>query len=101
LEKITVSAATATILKMMESLPEPVQERVVEHLQDYIEDMLVLDWETRSLRTILQLMSETLMMTATGSCRGESTSAPSSSASGRSRVATDVRDASSCHHLKG
>jgi hypothetical protein len=39
LKETTVSAATATVLKMMESLPEPVQERVVEHLQDYIEDM--------------------------------------------------------------
>jgi hypothetical protein len=26
-----VSAATATVLKTMESLPEPIQERVVEH----------------------------------------------------------------------
>lgn len=26
-------------MKMMESLPEPIQERVLEHLQDYIEDI--------------------------------------------------------------
>ena len=29
------TAATATVLKMMESLPEPVQEQVLEHLQEY------------------------------------------------------------------
>jgi hypothetical protein len=34
-----VTAASATVMKMMESLPEPIQERVLEHLQDYIEDM--------------------------------------------------------------
>ena len=33
------SAAAATILKIMESLPEPMQERVLEHLQEYIEDV--------------------------------------------------------------
>jgi len=32
------SAATATVVKMMESLPESVQDRVVERLRDYIED---------------------------------------------------------------
>jgi hypothetical protein len=30
-----VTAATATIMKMM----EPIQERILEHLRDYIEDM--------------------------------------------------------------
>ena len=34
-----VSAVSATVTKMLESLPEPAQERVLEHLQDYIEDM--------------------------------------------------------------
>ena len=33
-----VSAATATVIKMIESLPESVQDRVVERLRDYIED---------------------------------------------------------------
>jgi hypothetical protein len=33
------SDTTVTVLKMIESLPEPVQERVLEHLQDYIEDV--------------------------------------------------------------
>ena len=29
----------ATIVKMMESLPKPAQERVAEHLREYIEDL--------------------------------------------------------------
>ena len=33
------SAASATVVKMIDSLPEAVQERVVEHLQDYIADV--------------------------------------------------------------
>jgi hypothetical protein len=28
-----------TIMKMIESLPEPVQERALEHMQQYIEDI--------------------------------------------------------------
>jgi hypothetical protein len=32
------STATATVVKMIESLPESVQDRVVERLRDYIED---------------------------------------------------------------
>lgn len=32
------SAATATVIKMIEALPESVQDRVVERLRDYIED---------------------------------------------------------------
>ena len=34
-----VSAATVTIIKMLETLPEQLQDRVVEHLRDYIEDL--------------------------------------------------------------
>jgi predicted house-cleaning noncanonical NTP pyrophosphatase (MazG superfamily) len=33
------STATLTIVKMLEGLPETIQDRVVEHLRDYIEDM--------------------------------------------------------------
>jgi hypothetical protein len=33
------SAASTTVVTMIDSLPEAVQERVVEHLQDYIADM--------------------------------------------------------------
>jgi len=33
------STTIATIVKMMESLPKSAQERVVEHLREYIEDL--------------------------------------------------------------
>jgi hypothetical protein len=33
------SAAIATIVKMMESLPVDVQEQIAEHLRDYIDDL--------------------------------------------------------------
>jgi hypothetical protein len=33
------SAAIATVVKMMESLPEPVRQQVVEHLRQYIEEL--------------------------------------------------------------
>ena len=31
--------SVVTVTKMLELLPDPVQERVVEHLREYIEDM--------------------------------------------------------------
>jgi hypothetical protein len=33
------TSASITMMKMMESLPEPVQERALEHMQQYIEDI--------------------------------------------------------------
>ena len=33
------SAPTMTIIKMLETLPEPLQDRVVEHVREYIEDL--------------------------------------------------------------
>ena len=33
------SEATMTIIKMLETLPEKAQNRVVEHLREYIEDL--------------------------------------------------------------
>jgi hypothetical protein len=33
------SSASATVVRMIDSLPEALQERVVEHLQDYIADV--------------------------------------------------------------
>ena len=33
------STGIATVLKIMESLPEPAQARVVDHLREYIEDL--------------------------------------------------------------
>ncbi|MBD1846460.1 hypothetical protein H6F89_24145 [Cyanobacteria bacterium FACHB-63] len=34
-----MSAAISTIVKMIESLPDDLQEKVVEHLRDYIADL--------------------------------------------------------------
>lgn len=33
------TGARVTIMKMVESLPEPLQERALEHMQGYIEDI--------------------------------------------------------------
>ena len=33
------TGASVTIMKMVESLPEPLQERALEHMQGYIEDI--------------------------------------------------------------
>lgn len=33
------TAAATTMMKMLESVPEPLQEDVVEHMRDYIEDI--------------------------------------------------------------
>lgn len=33
------SSAIATLVKIMESLPETLQDRVVEHLREYMEDL--------------------------------------------------------------
>lgn len=33
------TATLTTMIKMLESLPEPIQERVVEHMREYIEDI--------------------------------------------------------------
>ena len=61
-----MSAATATVLKMMESLPEPVQEQVLEHLQDYIEDMRdELKWTESFAR------SQDKLVAAAGKARAE------------------------------
>lgn len=34
-----MSNAMMTVVKMMESLPEPLQERVVEHLREFLADL--------------------------------------------------------------
>ncbi|HJW90053.1 MAG TPA: hypothetical protein VJ436_05380 [Anaerolineales bacterium] len=33
------SAEIATIVKMIESMPEPAQQRVIDHLREYIEEL--------------------------------------------------------------
>ena len=46
------STAIATVEKMLESLPEEVQERVVEHLREYILDLQdELEWDALFERT--------------------------------------------------
>jgi len=37
--KYMASEATMTIIKMLETLPEQAQDRVVEHLREYIEEL--------------------------------------------------------------
>jgi hypothetical protein len=47
----------ATIVKMVESLPEPVQDRVAEHLREYIEDLQdELEWDNTFKKTQSQLV---------------------------------------------
>lgn len=33
------SAATVTMIRLLETLPEPLQDRALEHMRDYIEDI--------------------------------------------------------------
>ncbi|MGI0489470.1 hypothetical protein ACN4EK_28990 [Pantanalinema rosaneae CENA516] len=46
------SAAIATLVKMVESLPDELQEKVVEHIRDYIADLEdEKRWDTSFQRT--------------------------------------------------
>jgi hypothetical protein len=50
------STPVATLIKMMNTLPEPAQEQVVDHLREYIEDLHdELRWEARFEQTQPQL----------------------------------------------
>ena len=52
------STVIATVVKMMESLPDPVQDRVVEHLREYIEDLRdELQWDATFKQTQPQLVA--------------------------------------------
>ena len=52
------SAAVATVVKMIESLPEDAQDQVVEHLRDYLEEMRDdSKWENTFKKTQPQLMA--------------------------------------------
>jgi hypothetical protein len=52
------STAIATVIKMMESLPEPAQDQVVEHLREYLEDLQdELQWDTLFKKTQPQLIA--------------------------------------------
>jgi hypothetical protein len=50
------SPAIATIVKMVESLPEPAQDQVVEHLREYLEDLQdEMEWNNLFKKTQSQL----------------------------------------------
>jgi len=52
------SNAIATVTKMLESLPETVQDRVVEHLREYLADLQdELEWDRLFERTQPQLVA--------------------------------------------
>ncbi len=52
------STAVATVIKMIESLPEDAQGQVVEHLRDYLEDMKDdLKWDNAFKKTQPQLVA--------------------------------------------
>ena len=52
------STAIATVTKMLESLPETVQDRVVEHLREYLADLQdELEWDRLFERTQPQLVA--------------------------------------------
>jgi hypothetical protein len=52
------STAIVTVIKMMESLPETVQDQVVEHLRDYLEDLQdEIQWDNLFKKTQKQLIA--------------------------------------------
>lgn len=52
------SETVATVLKMIESLPETAQEQVVEHLREYIEELRdELEWDSLFKKTQPQLIA--------------------------------------------
>lgn len=52
------STAITTVVKMLESLPETVQEQVVEHLREYLADLQdELVWDEMFKRTQPQLVA--------------------------------------------
>jgi hypothetical protein len=49
--------AIATVIKMMESVSEPLQNQIVEHLRDYLEDLKdEIEWDTLVAKTQPQLV---------------------------------------------
>ena len=52
------SLAVATVVRMLESLPENMQGQVVEHLRDYIEDLQdEMEWDESFNKTQPQLVA--------------------------------------------
>ena len=53
-----MTTAIVTVVKMMESLPEPAQDQVVGHLRDHIADLQdERQWDTLLKKTRKQLMA--------------------------------------------
>lgn len=53
------SPTTAIVVEMMESLPAAAQERVVEHLRDYLEDLRdEMQWDASVRLTEYRLVAE-------------------------------------------
>lgn len=52
------STSITTVVTMLESLPDPVQDQVVEHLREYLADMQdELTWDAQFKRTQPQLIA--------------------------------------------
>ncbi|GAB1538065.1 hypothetical protein NUACC21_07220 [Scytonema sp. NUACC21] len=52
------STAIATVIKMMESLPEAAQNQIAEHLREYIEDLRdEMQWDMAFQKTQHQLVA--------------------------------------------
>jgi hypothetical protein len=53
------STAIATVIKMMESVPEPVQNKIMEHIGEYLEDLKdEIEWDTLISQTQPKLIEE-------------------------------------------
>ncbi len=52
------STTIATVIKMLESLPEPTQNQVVEHLREYLQDLQdEIEWDNQFKKTQKQLVA--------------------------------------------
>jgi len=52
------SAAVATVVKMLESLPEPIQDQIADHLREYIAELQdELRWDRTFKQTQPQLIA--------------------------------------------
>jgi uncharacterized iron-regulated protein len=56
--EIMQTEVIATVVKMMEALPEPAQHRVLEHMQQYITELQdEMEWDTAFKKTQAQLVA--------------------------------------------
>ena len=72
------STAIVTMAKMMETVPEPVQNQIVEHLRDYLAEIQdEIQWDVLFNKTQEQLIAATNK--SEGSARQTAFAAPTSS----------------------